>query len=125
MTVWTMIFVSYDRMQIKVGASALFWLADAKQPPSRSLPTPARLSLEIKLHGAVGGCDHFVPVRADVHLLAAVVALPGFPLFQRMKAGCAWWGTRTCASGKSSATPWASEWLGTWWWSRSCVLWAY
>ena len=55
---------------------ALFSIPNAEQPPPRTFPAPARLSFEIKLHGVVRGCDHFVPVLASVHLGAAVVALP-------------------------------------------------
>lgn len=53
-------------------------LTDTKQPPSGALSPPARLSVEIDLHRAVRGRRHFVPVFANIHLGASVMATAGF-----------------------------------------------
>ena len=73
------VFHTRIHTQHKNENGALLWLKNAEQPPSGSLPTPASLSLEIKLHGAVRCRDHLVPVLANVHFWTAMATLPGLP----------------------------------------------
>jgi len=50
----------------------------AEQPPScRILDASSGLALEVYLHRVAGGGEDFVPVLADVHLGASVMARPG------------------------------------------------
>lgn len=57
---------------------SLFWFTYAEQPPSRSLPTAARLPFEIDLHYAVWNRCHLVPMLADIHFGTAMAAFSGF-----------------------------------------------